>query len=322
MVPHVLTAARAPYQDTVVVVLTWPGFTTSHKPFRGLCSPQISGEADPESHRVSPRLQPSRPLILCTVPRPGGRLTQQLRCRTLASSVWVRPSWSQGHMLGQGDQDTELRPTAPGPHHSLPRETRAAQQPLYPLGPRGGKEHLPYLGDGAHGLSAAFPEHQPLVYVQVLGRLDEAEVHSSLVPGAQTVLVHAQDGGCLPDAPAVHCWGSGVGGVVDQLGLGGLLEPAWLLCLSWMPPTLGSDPAPSLLAQDVPISSLSQVPGTPHGDIQETWKHGRTGTGWVPGADLNRQTHRQADTRAQVWHRESRKGDLTGGWSREAGPLA
>ena len=63
----------------------------------------------------------------------------------------------------------------------------------------------PYLGDGAHGLGAAFPKHQPLVYVQVLRGLDEAEVHGGLVPGAQTVLVHAQNGGRLPDAPAVNC---------------------------------------------------------------------------------------------------------------------
>lgn len=66
----------------------------------------------------------------------------------------------------------------------------------------------PYLSDGAHGLGAAFPEHQPLVYVQVLGGLDEAEMNGGLVPSAQTVLVHAQDGGRLPDAPTVHCQGS------------------------------------------------------------------------------------------------------------------
>lgn len=65
-----------------------------------------------------------------------------------------------------------------------------------------------YLSDGAHSLGAAFPEHQSLVYVQVLGGLDEAEMNGGLVPSAQTVLIHAQDGGCLPDAPTVHCQGS------------------------------------------------------------------------------------------------------------------
>lgn len=74
----------------------------------------------------------------------------------------------------------------------------------------GGRQGLPwpYLGDGADSLGAAFPEHQPLVYVQVLRGLDEAEMYSGLVPSAQTVLVHAQNGGCLPDAPTVHCQGS------------------------------------------------------------------------------------------------------------------
>lgn len=41
--------------------------------------------------------------------------------------------------------------------------------------------------------------------MQVLRGLDEAEMHSGLVPGAQTVLVHAQNGSRLPDAPTVHC---------------------------------------------------------------------------------------------------------------------
>lgn len=62
-----------------------------------------------------------------------------------------------------------------------------------------------YLGDGANSLGATFPEHQPLVYVQVLRGLDEAEVDSGLVSCAQTVFIHAQDGSCLPDAPTVYC---------------------------------------------------------------------------------------------------------------------
>lgn len=83
----------------------------------------------------------------------------------------------------------------------------------WPPGFAGGRwPAWPYLGDGAHGLGAAFPEHQPLVYVQVLGGLDEAEVHAGLVPSAQTVLVHAQNGGRLPDAPTVHCPGSQTSG--------------------------------------------------------------------------------------------------------------
>lgn len=41
---------------------------------------------------------------------------------------------------------------------------------------------LRYLGDGAHSFCASFPKHQFLVTVQVLGRLDEAEVDCGLVP--------------------------------------------------------------------------------------------------------------------------------------------
>ena len=60
------------------------------------------------------------------------------------------------------------------------------------------------LGDGAHSLGAALPEHQPLVTVHVLRGLDEAEVDRGLVPCPQAVPVHGQDGGRLPDAPTMH----------------------------------------------------------------------------------------------------------------------
>lgn len=61
-----------------------------------------------------------------------------------------------------------------------------------------------YLGDGAHGFGATLPEHQLLVTVQVLWRLNEAEVNQGLVPRPQTRLVHGQDGGRLSDAAAVN----------------------------------------------------------------------------------------------------------------------
>lgn len=77
---------------------------------------------------------------------------------------------------------------------------------------------LQELSDGAHGLGAAFPEHQPLVYVQVLGGLDEAEMNGGLVSSAQTVLIHAQDGGRLPDAPTVHH------GLVPRADCGGVMK--------------------------------------------------------------------------------------------------
>lgn len=38
-----------------------------------------------------------------------------------------------------------------------------------------------YLGNGAYSLCATLSEHQPLVTVQVLWGLDEAEVDRSLV---------------------------------------------------------------------------------------------------------------------------------------------
>lgn len=69
-----------------------------------------------------------------------------------------------------------------------------------------GRERPRYLGDGAHSFGASFSEHQLLVTVQVLGSLDEAEVNRGLVARPQTVFVHGEDGGGLPDAAAVN-WG-------------------------------------------------------------------------------------------------------------------
>lgn len=71
--------------------------------------------------------------------------------------------------------------------------------------PWAGEATRQYLGDGANSLGSTFPEHQPLVYVQVLGGLDEAEVDSGLISCAQTVFIHAQNCSCLPDAPTVYC---------------------------------------------------------------------------------------------------------------------
>ena len=76
--------------------------------------------------------------------------------------------------------------------------------PYIPTGTTTVKVRGGYLGDGAHSLGAALPEHQPLVTVHVLGGLDEAEVDRGLVAGTQTVPVHGQDGGRLPDAPTMH----------------------------------------------------------------------------------------------------------------------
>lgn len=62
-----------------------------------------------------------------------------------------------------------------------------------------------YLSDGTHSFGAAFPEDQPLVYMQVLRGFDEAKVHRGFVPRPQAVLVHAEDRGRLTDAAAMHC---------------------------------------------------------------------------------------------------------------------
>lgn len=48
--------------------------------------------------------------------------------------------------------------------------------------------------------------------MQVLRGLDEAEVDQGLVPGAQAVSVHGQDGGRLPDAATVNWSGDRPGG--------------------------------------------------------------------------------------------------------------
>lgn len=62
-----------------------------------------------------------------------------------------------------------------------------------------------YLSDGTHSFGAAFPKHQPLVYMQIFWGFDEAKVHRGFVPCPQAVLVHAENCGCLTDAATMHC---------------------------------------------------------------------------------------------------------------------
>lgn len=61
-----------------------------------------------------------------------------------------------------------------------------------------------YLGDSADSFGTPLTKNQPLVYVQVLWSLDEAEVDSGFIPSAQAVFVHAKDSGCLANATTMY----------------------------------------------------------------------------------------------------------------------
>lgn len=60
------------------------------------------------------------------------------------------------------------------------------------------------LGDVAHSLCAAFPEHHAGVRPEVLRILDKPEPASGLVSSPQVVLVHGNNGCCLSGAPTMN----------------------------------------------------------------------------------------------------------------------